>query len=345
MKTLAFTLSFMVAFITFGADGPLRSVEERAADYAEFLTNVTFQLRHGDVVRDSLDGFRKTEDYSPEAMLKALVSIVERDRTSTNAESLRMAGAAIHAMGYMQLTNALPMLKKWTLAGGDVATSSFNAYGRIAGYDEQYLELGISAVNPKALGESFFFGKLCTRLSLDNSLVNGQQLPQRHRLNEKVKCKMARIVINFEDASFESSMNNEEVFARCIDGYTNSIEHVRAQQRINDFLLQRKEHILKKSACRIIGKNRLLSDEEWYRRTTNNCQSEIARVMALPEDERLNMTAILDAKIAAIEAVEARAVCRAVWKRRLRIGGYLLLPVLGIVAAAIVSRRRRTRCI
>lgn len=341
MKTLAFTFSFMVAFITFGADGPLRSVEELAADYAEFLTNVTFQLRHGDVVRDSLDGFRKTEDYSPEAMLKALVSIVERDRTATNAESLRMAGAAIHAMGYMQLTNALPMLRKWTLAGGDVATSSFNAYGRIAGYDEQYLELGMSAVNSQALCESFFYGKLCTRLSLDNSLANGQKLPQRYRLHEKVKWKMARMVINFEDASFESSMNNEEDFSRCIDGYTNSIEHVKAQQRINDYLLQRKDHILKKSACRIIGKNRLLSDDEWYRRATNSCQTEIARVMALPENERLNMTAILDAKIAAIEAAEARAARRAVWKRRLRLGA-LVVPVPIIVLAAIVARRRRS---
>ena len=342
MKTLAFTLLFIVAFITFGADGPLRSVEELAADYAEFLTNVTFQLRHGDVVRDSLDGFRKTEDYSPEAMLKALVSIVERDRTSTNAESLRMAGAAIHAMGYMQLTNALPMLRKWTLAGGDVATSSFNAYGRIAGYDEQYLELGMSAVNSQALCESFFYGKLCTRLSLDNSLANGQKLPQRHWLHEKVKCKMARIVINFGDASFESCMNHEEIFARCIDGYTNSLEHVRVQRRINDFLIQRKEHILKKSACRIVGKNRLLSDEEWYRRATNSCQTEIARVMALPENKRLNMTAILDAKIVAIEAAEARAARREIWKRRLRFGA-IVLPIPVIALAAIVARRRMKR--
>ena len=342
MKTLAFTLSFMVAFITFGADGPLRSVEELAADYAEFLTNVTFQLRHGDVVRDSLDGFRKTEDYSPEAMLKALMSIVERDRTSTNAESLRMAGAAIHAMGYMQLTNALPMLRKWTLGGGYVALPTFNAYGRIAGFDERYLQLGNDAVAAKTLSESYVLGQFEMLLSLDNSLANGQKLPQRYRLHEKVKWKMARIVINFEDASFESSMNNEEDFARCIDGYTNSIEHVKAQQRINDYLLQRKEHILKKSACRFIGKNRLLSDEEWYRRATNSCQSEIARVMALPENERLNMTAILDAKIAAIEAAEARAARRGVWKRRLRLGA-LVLPIPVIALAAIVARRRMKR--
>ena len=51
------------------------------------------------------------------------------------------------------------------------------------------------------------------------------------------------------------------------------------------------------------------------------------------------MTAILDAKIAAIEEAEARAARRAVWKRRLRIGA-LVMPIPVIVLAAIVARRR-----
>ena len=90
-----------------------------------------------------------------------------------------------------------------------------------------------------------------------------------------------------------------------------------------------------------MGGNWKLSDDEWYRRATNNCQSEIARVMSLPEDERLNMTAILDAKIAAIEVAEARAARREVWKRRLRIGALALsIPVIALVA--IVARKRRT---
>ena len=62
--------------------------------------------------------------------------------------------------------------------------------------------------------------------------------------------------------------------------------------------------------------------------------------MALPEGERLNMTAILDAKIAAIEDGEARAARRATWKRRLRLIGCILLPVLLLTLVAIVLRRR-----
>ena len=64
--------------------------------------------------------------------------------------------------------------------------------------------------------------------------------------------------------------------------------------------------------------------------------------MSLPEGERLNMTAILDAKIAAIEAAEARAARRAVWKRRLRIGAFLVLPVLGIAFTILFVLKKKT---
>ena len=64
--------------------------------------------------------------------------------------------------------------------------------------------------------------------------------------------------------------------------------------------------------------------------------------MALPENERLNMTAILDAKIAAIEAAEARAARREVWKRRLRTGAFLVLPILGIACVILFVRKKKT---
>jgi hypothetical protein len=58
--------------------------------------------------------------------------------------------------------------------------------------------------------------------------------------------------------------------------------------------------------------------------------------MALPEDERLNMTAILDAKIAAIEEEEARAARRAMWKRRVWFSGGILLA---IALVALLARK------
>ena len=109
---------------------------------------------------------------------------------------------------------------------------------------------------------------------------------------------------------------------------------------ILDLLAKKSYQIVKYSCYR--GEWGNISDEEWFRRATNSCQTEIARVMALPENERLNMTAILDAKIAAIEAAEARAARREVWKRRLRIGA-LVLPIPMIAIATIFARRRMKR--
>ena len=85
-----------------------------------------------------------------------------------------------------------------------------------------------------------------------------------------------------------------------------------------------------------------MSDDEWYTMVTNDCQSEIARIMSLPEGERLNLTAILDAQIAAIEEAEVRAARRVIWRRLLRNAALLLsIPVLVSVVIVLVRRKRR----
>ena len=346
MKTplfLVLTL-FVVDSATFGAEGQ-SAQEGHASRYENFLTNVTLQLNDPYVFEDSLDSFKKLEDYNPDTMARVLVSLAERGVTSTNVDDLRMAKASINAIGYMMLTNTLPYLWRWTLENQQVAISSFDAYGQIAGFDERYLELGQKAVNTGTLAPWFVRAQIKGLLSLDNRLANGQKLPQYYRLKGNVRCKMAQTLLDNTGLSFESCIGNEETLSRCLDGYTNSLEHVRAQRRINEFLVRDKEPIIQSSACRTMDGNWKLSDDEWYRRATNACQSEIARVMALPENERLNMTAILDARIAAIEAAEARAARHAAWKRRLRLGA-LVLPVPVIALAAIVAltlRRRRAR--
>ena len=342
MKATILSLLLLASFAAFGENAVSPRIDEQASHYADTLVNIVFTVRHADVFEDWLDSFRKDKNYSQEAMAKALVSIVERGAASTNKADLHMASTAINAIGYLMLTNTLPYLREWTLGKGQVASSSFDAYGQITGFDERYLELGMSAVKSNTLVKSYVLGEMKGLLFLDNRLANGQKLPQYYRLQEKTKLKMAQMVINYEEDVFESCMSGEELFSRCLNGYTNSLEHVRAQQRIYDFLMQRKEHILKMSACRIVGENRSLSDEEWYRRATNGCQSEIARVKALPENERLNMTAILNAKISAIEAAEVRAARREVWKQRFHLDTFLILPVLCIAFAVHLVLKKKT---
>ncbi len=70
--------------------------------------------------------------------------------------------------------------------------------------------------------------------------------------------------------------------------------------------------------------------------------TEIIRTKSIPENERLNMKAILDAKIAAIEAAEARAARRAVWRRRFRLSIFLILPVLCIAFAVHLLLKKKT---
>ena len=343
MKTGAFLLSFfcIIVFSAFGIESPTRSIEDLSAEYADFLTNITFRLQHADVFADSLDSFRNAEDYSPDAMSKALVSIAERGVASTDAEITRMANVSINAMEYLLLTNTLPKLKEWTLREGKLAISAFNAYGVITGHDDRYIELGNNAVNSHTLTENFGMGRMALLLHPLDYDAMAQFGLRCQPLQGKARLKITRIVINREESNFECCMDKEELLSKTLDSYTNSLEHLRSQRRINEFLLQEKDLISKKSYYRIIGNNRKLSDEEWYRRATNSCQSEIARVMALPESERLNMTAILDAKIAVLEEEEARAARRAAWRRRLNIVGYTLLLILGFAFAVLLWERRK----
>ncbi len=327
MKRAVLSAILMLTQAIYGASVTKPAPENIERQYLYTLTNFALRAHDPEVFEDWLNSFRKDKDYSQEAMAKALVAIAKRGIASMNRDDLHMANASINAIGYMMLTNTLPYLSEWTLSEKQVAVSSFDAYGQITGFDERYLELGKNAENAGSLDSWFVRGQMGLLLSLDNSLANGQKLPQYYRLQEKVRYKMATIMFDNTGMSFESCMGKEEMLSSCLDGYTNSIEHVRAQRKIFDFLIQDKKPILKTSACRIIGDSRNLSDEEWYFRATNSCQSEIARVMALPESERLNMTAILDAKIAAIEEEEARAARRAIWKRRLSIGGVSMLTL------------------
>ena len=97
-NTLSFLVLMMPVFVlaNFGANELSVSDDALVSQYENSLTNVVLQLNDACVFEDWLDSFRKADDYSPDAMLKALVSIVERSMASTNAESLRMARDLLH---------------------------------------------------------------------------------------------------------------------------------------------------------------------------------------------------------------------------------------------------------
>ena len=342
MKATFVSFLLMVAISVSGANSATLSEKGLERHYMDTLTNIVFQLNDAGVFADWLESFKKSDNYNPSTMSKALVSIAERGVASTDAEIIRMANTSINAMEYLLLTNTLPKLEEWTLRDSQLAISAFSAYGEITGHDDRYIELGKNAIESKTLMQNFVLGRMTMLLYPLEPDAMAQFGLHCQPLQGKARLKITRIVINREDWNFESCVDTEEMLSRTLAGYTNSLEHLRSQRRINEFLLQEKDFISKQSYHRIIGDNKKLSDEEWYRRATNACQSEIARVMALPENERLNMTAILDAKIAAIEAAEARIACRELWKRRLRIGA-LVLPIPVIAIAVIFARRRMKR--
>ena len=353
MKTVASLLSifFIAVFSTFGARVPLRSVEDLSAEYADFLTNVTFQLRHTDVIEDSLNSFRKAEDYNPDAMLEALVSIVERRYATTNDIERRMARAAINAMGYLQLTNALPILNKWTLGGGDMALSSFSAYGEITNYDERYLDLGLDGVKVGALNINYLAGEICSTLSADKK----DRLSKP--LDEKTRSRMQRMLLNYTTQVLPYGAGRDTDLCKLIPGYSNSVERVAYLQKIHDGI-DRVPRPCEGIRQLYFYDNKAYEYDDWTNRIRTRCKEELARIQKLPEansvsvaeiirtksfpeGERLNMTTILDAEIVAIEAVEAYAARHAAWERRLRVGAlFLPIPVIAFVILFVLKKKK-----
>ena len=294
----------------------------------ECLSCVHLDARHG-----SLRIFANQRNLSDNEMADRLLFIADPANGFTNCYGTPLTRAALGGIiEFPNAVDALPALEHY-ISIPDTRMEALSTFGRITKHNDRFFTVTQNAVESNSLDKVFYRCYI-------QSVVNSHQLGLLE-LDDYTRCRMECILIKGEYNSFEDSVGYDCFLSELLPGYTNSMEHVRAQQRIDNLLIQRKEHILKFSFYRFAGDNSKLSDEEWYRRATNSCQSEIARVMSLPEDERLNMTAILDAKIAAIEAAEARAARRAVWKRRLRISTYVLLSVFGIVAAFVIAVRRR----
>ena len=309
---------------------PFLLVADFSNDVA-YIADECLSCAHLDARHGSLHVFAKDKRLTDDEMAERLLFIANPGNGFTNCYGAPLTRAALGGITeFPNAVNALPALEDY-ISIPDTRMEALCAFGRITKHNNHFFTVTQNAVENNSLDRIFY-------LSYIQSVVNSDQLGLA-TLDDLTRCKMECILIRGANFSFEGTIGFDDFLSQLLSDYTNSIEHVRAQQRINEFLIQRKNHILEYSIYRFVGDNKQLSDDEWYRRATNACQSEIARVMALPENERLNMTAILDARIAAIEAAEARAARHAAWTRRLRLGA-LILSIPVIVFAAIFARRR-----
>ena len=297
-----------------------------------YIAEECFTMCHFDAFRGSLLAFAKREQLSDEEMANRLLYIAANpDRFKASREDSPMRDAVGALYFFPNAINALTALEQYILTP-ETRAGAFAAYGRITRYDDRFFTFTDKAVESGKLDKDFYLLKIC-------SALRQAQFPAAEwRRNEKSLLRMKRILANGQSNTHDNMVYFDRYNCDNIQGYSNSIEHVHAQRSISTLLNENRNRIVKSSCYR--GEWGNISDDEWYRRATNSCQTEIARVMALPENERLNMTAILDAKIGAIEEAEARAARREVWKRRFRLGA-IVLPVPVVAFAVIFAWRRR----
>jgi hypothetical protein len=296
------------------------------------IANECLSYAHPDARHGSLRIFAEQNRLSDNEMAERLLFIAEPANGFTNCDGVLLTRAAIGGIReFHDASTALPSLEKY-IAMPDYCAEAIGAYGIITRFSDRYFTFMTNVVAQGKLDNDFYL------LRIGDELVNATSPLAKWKRSEKCLLRMKRILVNGTSDFFDNMVYFDRTNCNSIPDYTNSIEHVRVQGKIIDLLDKKRERIVKYSCYR--GEWGSLSDDEWCQSVTNSCQSEIARVMALPENERLNMTAILDAKIAAIEAAEARAARREVWKRRLCLGA-LVLPIPVIALAAIIARRRR----
>ncbi len=302
-----------------------------------YIARACFTVHHADAFKGSLLVFAKRNQLSDEEMAARLLYIATNPDRFKNGGETSPVQAAVSSLYYFpNATNALSALEKY-MSIPETRSEAFGAYGIITRFSDRFFTFTTNIIAQGKLDKDFYLLRLCEELS------NAKSPSAKWKRSEKSLLRMKRILVNGTSEFYDNMVYFDRTNCDSVPDYTNSVEHIRAQVKIIELLYKKRERIVKYSCYR--GEWGNISDEEWYRRATNACQTEIARVMALPENERLNMTAILDARIAAIEAAEARAARHAAWKRRLRLGA-LVLPVPVIALAAIVAltlRRRRAR--
>ena len=290
---------------------------------------------HPDAINGSLLTFAKRNHLTDEEMAERLLFIADPANGFTDCVGRSQTRAALGGLcNFRDAFNAIPDLEKY-ISNPETRSESLCACGYLTKYSNHFFVVTKKLVGNGTLDEPFFLGFLRSVIRCHKS---GHYL-----LGELSKKRMERILVTGKATSFEDAVHSDLFLCENTLGYTNCVEHLHAEERILELLHNRGDQIVKKSYYRREWGGSAISDEEWYRRVTNSCQSEIARVMSLPEGERLNLTAILDAQIAALEEEEARAARHAVWRQRFRLGTFFILPALCLAFAVLfVLKKKRS---
>lgn len=306
------------------------------ADFSNDVSYISKECLPG-LHRDAIDGslivFAKRNNLSDVQMAERLLFIADPANGFADGAGRSQTRVALGGLcNFPDAFNAIPDLEKY-IANPETRSEAICAFGYLTKYSAPFFDVTQQLLRNGTLDETFFLGFLRSALSCHKSGL--------YLLDELSKKRMERILVTGKIASFEDAVHSDRFSCECIIGYTNSIEHLQAMKLILELLHRESDQIIKNSYYRRTWGGSALSDDEWCNMVANDCLTELNRVRGLSEGERLNMTAILDAQIAALEEEEARAVRRAAVRRRFRLYTFIVLPVLCIAFAVLFVLKKK----
>ena len=306
---------------------------------ADFSNDVSYIVEeclpalHHDSLEGTLRGFAKRNNLSDDEMAERLLFIADPANKLTVTDGQPTLSRVVGVISFFPNSDkALPVLEK-LISVPSLHLEALRSYGVITKFDERFLKCAKCALDSGVLSSAYYQVELSAAVCKYHE--GGWGITRVNGLS------LERALVNCEGDFFDDVFDQDKFLCQRIASYSNSYEHVRSQDQMLK-LLNKDSKRLVRSSCFRGEWGSGLSDEEWYFRATNACQSEIARVMALPASERLNMTAILDAQIATIEEEEARAARRAAGRRRFRLYTFIVLPVLCIAFAVLFVLKKKT---
>ena len=266
--------------------------------------------RHWDVREERLRRFAHSRNLNDDEMIARLIAIARPILDSTNLEECRLRDFVISHFVDFPSTNAIVFLGK-LVREGRCGLVALHSYQLLTHSDQRYFDACQTALKNGTLAQDVFRSSLRDALETDR------------KVTAESKCRLIRWLVTNPSENIGDVVYTDAIICRHNPSYANSVQR---RAVLSDLLGREKED---SSIKKLYYEGRMQSKGV----VLSTLSNELARTMALPEEECVNMTAILDAQIAAIEEAEERAARRAIWRRRLRNAG-LLLPITVLVLLA-----------